>query len=157
MNNPPLSMITPPRSYSPKRIPYNVSSNFESPSYTKFRDHKRKLSAAVDIVESQRTATSKLELHNDMSLEHALNVDDMSGNIFDEFPENGAHSTPQRHGALDLTSTLQRPALSPGIFNASVVTSSRHGVKDINALETSKLSAGTLAGVGLTLPDWTKY
>lgn len=151
MNNPPLSMITPPRSYSPKQIPHHASSNFESPSYSKYREYKRKLSSAVDIGEPQCRAATEIDLSSDQFFNDqnspertTLNLDVESGsNIFDDFPENGAQSTPQRHSTKDVTFGPERSILSVGSLSGATSTPKRNGIKDLGrGMETTILSAG---------------
>lgn len=148
-------MITPPRSYSPKQIPHHASSNFESPSYSKYREYKRKLSAAVDIGEPQCRAATEIDLSSDQFFndQHSperttLNLDVESGsNIFDDFPENGAQSTPQRHSTKDVTFGLgpERSILSVASLSGATSTPKRNGIKDLGrGMETTILSGGML-------------
>src|ERR1700761_5597633 len=99
MNNPPLSMITPPRSYSPRQILYHSSNNFESPSSNKFYEYKRKLSAAAYAREAQYpTIASSTPLHNNTGGynlgSQLVKVSAASLETFDDIPENVALSTP---------------------------------------------------------------
>ncbi|KAI9284026.1 HAUS augmin-like complex subunit 6 N-terminus-domain-containing protein [Umbelopsis sp. AD052] len=125
VNKPPLSMITPPRSYSPKTISSRGHDNFESPSYSKFREYKRKLSAAADTsveaVEPSAPATSQASIHMSPILSNNIgrNFDSEDGdrNIFEGFQKLGAHSTPQKPSFLE--SGVNRSILSTA-YNAAI-------------------------------------
>ncbi|KAI8577819.1 hypothetical protein K450DRAFT_250154 [Umbelopsis ramanniana AG] len=136
VNKPPLSMITPPRSYSPKTISSSVHHNFESPSYSKFREYKRKLSAAVDTsaeeLEPTAAATSQASIHMSPILSntigHNFDIEDGDSNIFEGFQQFGAQSTPQKprfmEGGLN-RSILSTAAVSPAnnsllAYNAAI-------------------------------------
>lgn len=114
-------MITPPRSYSPKTVSSRVHNHFESPSYSKFREYKRKLSAAVDTsigeLETITGSTSQASIHmspihNSSKIEHKFDIEDGDSNIFEGFLEIGAQSTPQKPRFMD--GGLDRSILSTG-------------------------------------------
>ncbi|KAG2173463.1 hypothetical protein INT44_008815 [Umbelopsis vinacea] len=136
VNKPPLSMITPPRSYSPKTISSRGHDNFESPSYSKFREYKRKLSAAADTsmeaVEPSVPATSQASIHMSPILSNNIgrtfDSEDGDRNIFEGFQKLGAHSTPQKPSFLESgvnRSILSTAAVSPAnnsllAYNAAI-------------------------------------
>jgi hypothetical protein len=114
-------MITPPRSYSPKTISSRLHNNFESPSYSRFREYKRKLSAAVDTsveeLEPTAAATSQASIHmspiRSNNIGHAFDIVDGDSNIFEGFLEIGAQSTPQKPSFMD--GGLERSVFSKGM------------------------------------------
>ncbi|CAO3691366.1 unnamed protein product [Umbelopsis ramanniana] len=138
VNKPPLSMITPPRSYSPKTISSRVHNHFESPSYSKFCDYKRKLSAAVDTsigeLETITGSTSQASIHispihYSSKIEHNFDIEDGDSNIFEGFLEIGAQSTPQKARFMD--GGLDRSILSTG---KTQLRKTSHHVHEIKSL-----------------------
>ncbi|KAJ2957990.1 hypothetical protein NQZ79_g6331 [Umbelopsis isabellina] len=114
MNNPPSSMITPPRSHTRSSTAHYNSSNFESPSAKDFSMYKRKLSEAADMEGVHHNLSlSRASLQQDHFLHNAEDEEDEDEeDIFQDLVLNVPQSTPQRPITRNIRGDLEHTLLS---------------------------------------------